>query len=250
MGSCLPCAWSTCGWPSFFLRLQAWVPRALPCNWGQCLGSRCFSAATNSFAGRALEAHPWPWVSLPAQPLEDRVSCGPSARFLWCLTVTSTASVPKTSVQQERSGAGLCASRVTSRAWQGSLVGGCASVLVSGEFASALSLGSSPWEATHLDCLRPFGARVLTPRAALPHCEAVRRQIRVTAQLWRSFWAGPCGLTAITMASFLRTPWSHQVPALPAVPGARLGPLRRPLLTAFTACGEAGLLVNDKEHLF
>lgn len=136
-------------------------------------------------------------MSLPAQPLEDRVSCGPSARFLWCLTVMGTASVPKTSVQQERSGTGLCASRVTSRTWQGSLVGGCASVLVSGEFASALSLGRSPWEATHLDCLRPFGTRVLTPRAALPCCEAVPRQIRVTAQLWRSFWAGPCGLTAV-----------------------------------------------------
>lgn len=97
-GACLPCARCTCGWPSFFLRLQAWVPRALPCSWGQCLGSRCFSAATNSCAGGALEAHPWPWVSLPAQPLEDRVGCGLSARFLWSRTVMGMASVPKASM--------------------------------------------------------------------------------------------------------------------------------------------------------
>lgn len=59
-----------------------------------------------------------------------------------------------------------------------SLVGGCASVLVSGEFMSALSLGRSPWEATHCRLSE-----------ALPQCEAVPRQIRVTAQLWHSFWA-------------------------------------------------------------
>ena len=139
----MPCARCTCGWPSFFLRLQAWVPRALPCSWDQCLGSRCFSAATNSCAGGALEAHPWPWVSLPAQPLEDRVGCGPSARFLWCCTIMGMASVPKASVQRKKSGAGLFASRATSWTWQGSLVGGFASVLVSGEFVSALSLGKN-----------------------------------------------------------------------------------------------------------
>lgn len=74
---------------------------------------------------------------------------------------------------------------MTSWTWQGSLVGGCASVLVSGGFHVCIVPGQEP-----------LGGHT-PPTEALPQCEAVPRQIRVTAQLWCSFWAGPCGLIAI-----------------------------------------------------
>lgn len=183
-------------------------------------------------------------MSLPAQRLEER-RLWPFCWFLCCLTITGMACLSRDlcAAEEECCWSACFYPRVTSWTWQGSLVGGCASVLVSGEFMSALSLGRSPWEAT-------------PPRLseALPHCEAVPRQICVTAHLWRSFWAGPCGLTAILS-------WLHFSGLLGAtrfllfqprlVQGPlRLGPLCRHLLTAFTAYGGAGLLVNDKEHLF
>ena len=82
-GACLPCAHSTHGWPSFFLRPQAWVPGALPCSWGQSLGSRWSSRGA-----------PWPWVSLPAQPLEESW-LWPFCWFLRCLTVTGMACLSR-----------------------------------------------------------------------------------------------------------------------------------------------------------